>query len=128
MNTNLLFTYGTLMRGFCNHRLLAGSKFLGHAKTEDSFILYDLGFPGMADEESQTQVAGELFRIDDDTLARCDRLEGVPHLYRREQITVLCGCESATCYAYFIQPPHYNNAKIIHYGNWAAIQPIKYHA
>jgi gamma-glutamylaminecyclotransferase len=42
---NLVFVYGTLQQGFSNHRYLAGSKFLGRARTEKKYALYSAGLP-----------------------------------------------------------------------------------
>jgi gamma-glutamylcyclotransferase (GGCT)/AIG2-like uncharacterized protein YtfP len=84
---HIIFVYGTLRQGFHNHRLLAGSKFLGEGSAY-GVKLYDAGpFPAVL-KEHKSAVLGELYEVDDTTLARLDRLESVPHLYRRE--TVLC--------------------------------------
>jgi gamma-glutamylcyclotransferase (GGCT)/AIG2-like uncharacterized protein YtfP len=66
------------MSGQGNHRLIANTRFLGAARTAAGFTLYDLGaFPGMVAEGSGA-VEGEVYAIDDATLARLDRLEGHP--------------------------------------------------
>ena len=78
----LLFVYGTLKRGLANHHQLGGAVFAGEAVMEE-VELHDLGpFPmAIAGEGS---VHGELYRVEGDQLARLDRFEGVPRLYRRE--------------------------------------------
>jgi gamma-glutamylcyclotransferase (GGCT)/AIG2-like uncharacterized protein YtfP len=65
--------YGTLKRGNGNHYLLKNSEFLGRGKVLGT--LYDMGLPGYKREGSYT-VHGELFRVNDETLQRLDRLEG----------------------------------------------------
>ena|SRR5581483_7546351 len=82
----IVFVYGTLKRGFNNHRrFLSEGKFLGTAETEPLYRLYDCGpYPCMvADEKNGVSVRGELFEINDKILQGLDYLEGVPHLYQR---------------------------------------------
>jgi gamma-glutamylcyclotransferase (GGCT)/AIG2-like uncharacterized protein YtfP len=83
----LLFFYGTLKRGCSNHRLLAGQTYLGPARTQPGFRLYDLGgYPGIAAcTGDRLGVAGEVWKIEPATLTALDEFEGVRHgLYRRE--------------------------------------------
>lgn len=82
----LIFVYGTLKRGDKNHHYLAGQTFVGPAWTVPGFRLYDLGdYPGMVESEGdQHGVAGEVWSVDPECLARLDLLEGVSvGLYRR---------------------------------------------
>lgn len=81
-----LFVYGTLKRGHGNSKLLAHAEILGMATSVSKYKLLDCGIPFMIeslDENSGACVRGELYRIDDETLARCDRLERHPRLYMR---------------------------------------------
>lgn len=87
-----LFIYGTLKRGGRNHALLAGQTFLGEAHTPPGYTLYALGdYPGLVPAASDRQgVKGELWAVDDATLARLDEFEGVAEgLYRREPIPLI---------------------------------------
>lgn len=89
MSENLVFTYGTLKRGHGNNRLLATSEFLAPAVTDAEFMLLQVGFPIACLEGSpKYPVLGEIWKCDDETLARLDRLEGVPHHYQRTTVTV----------------------------------------
>ncbi len=89
-----VFTYGTLMRGEANHRLLRGSLFVGVAKTVRGFGLFDHGhFPAMV-RMGDGVVAGEVFEITDETLRALDRLEGYPTLYGRELIDLDDGSQA----------------------------------
>lgn len=88
----LVFVYGTLKRGCSNHDFMAGQEFLGEARTAPGFRLYDLGgHPGMVVRPDDTDgVAGEIWAIDADCLARLDQLEGVAEgWYRREPVPLL---------------------------------------
>jgi gamma-glutamylcyclotransferase (GGCT)/AIG2-like uncharacterized protein YtfP len=80
---DLLFTYGTLMRGFRLHRLLdGGAEFVGRGKVTGRII--DLGsYPGAVADRDGT-LRGELYRVTDPALlARLDSAEG-PQYHRRE--------------------------------------------
>jgi gamma-glutamylcyclotransferase (GGCT)/AIG2-like uncharacterized protein YtfP len=86
-----LFAYGTLLSGEGNHRVLGGSRLLGLRRTEPRYTLVSLGaFPALL-VGGETSVAGEVFEVDDDTLAAVDRLEGHPHFYRRIRVRLLGG-------------------------------------
>lgn len=67
--------YGTLKRQQSNHRVLAGSRFVGECSL-NSIVLYDLGpYPGAKLERSQG-VLVEVYDVDGATFARLDALEG----------------------------------------------------
>ena len=85
---HMVFVYGTLKRGFGNNRLLSGSKFLGEARTEDKFALYESGIPFVIEDEQVSQISGEVYEVDERTLARLDRLEGHPNWYFRKMVNI----------------------------------------
>jgi gamma-glutamylcyclotransferase (GGCT)/AIG2-like uncharacterized protein YtfP len=92
-----LFVYGSLLSGECNHRVLGTSRLLGVRRTEPRYRLLSLGaFPALL-SRGKTSVLGEVYEVDDATLAAVDRLEGHPHLYRRTSV-VLLGGESVQGY------------------------------
>jgi len=81
--TSKLFVYGTLKKGFNNHRIIEGSKYLG-MHWLNNYGIFDLGFyPGIRPRQGGV-VYGELYEIDDELFPRLDRLEGTPYLYTRE--------------------------------------------
>jgi gamma-glutamylaminecyclotransferase len=89
----ILLVYGTLKRGYGNHYILKGSEFLGEAVTESWFVMRCVGFPHVSRENKHPikawgRVAGELYEVDDMTLARLDRLEGNGRMYQRQVISV----------------------------------------
>ena len=92
---NLVFVYGTLKEGKSNNSLLKDSK-----KITDDMVdgrIYSLGgFPGLKHEAGT--VYGEVYEVDDETLARMDHLEGHPKFYTREPITTQRG---VICWCYF---------------------------
>jgi len=84
-----VFVYGTLKRGNGNHRLLKSSRFISTVGTKKTFMMFGGGFPlcrEPVDNDNHYHagvVKGELFAVDDATLARLDRLEGHPNFYER---------------------------------------------
>ncbi len=92
-----LFVYGTLRRSEQNHRQMAGLRCLGAARTRAAYTRIDLGaFPGLL-EGGKDEVAGELYAVDADALARLDRFEGHPTLFERGSIELSDG-SSAEAY------------------------------
>jgi gamma-glutamylcyclotransferase (GGCT)/AIG2-like uncharacterized protein YtfP len=86
----MLFTYGTLMRGYGLHRLLAsGAEPLGAGSVRGTLL--DLGdFPGLVDGAGR--VIGEVYRLDDpELLAVLDRAEGYNFDRRRATVTLATG-------------------------------------
>jgi gamma-glutamylaminecyclotransferase len=82
-----LFVYGTLKKGFGNHRLLEGQKLLGNA-TICGYEMYSMGNYPAIRQANEGYIHGELYEIEDTLWPRLDRLEGVPYLYTRETDTV----------------------------------------
>lgn len=107
--TTIIFTYGTLKRGFSNHVLLqdmiaAGdASFLGVYQTIDRLPLvcgpyrvpFLLNFPGAGE-----QVRGELYAVSARGLTRMDELEGITRChYERLPIKVRPDGDSLTTVA-----------------------------
>ncbi len=102
----LVFVYGTLKKGFSNHRLLSGAEFVAAAQTLEKFAMYSTGTPIVLKEEAVSPIFGELYRVDEKILAALDSLEGHPDWYRREQVEVLVddgerGTRMETAWLYF---------------------------
>ncbi|QDU38266.1 Gamma-glutamylcyclotransferase family protein YtfP [Maioricimonas rarisocia] len=83
-----VFVYGTLMRGDCRHRVLAGQAFLGEARTVSRYRMFDIGsYPGLVESDDGLRIEGEVYRVDKDCLRMLDQVEGVDHgLYARRRI------------------------------------------
>lgn len=110
-----VFVYGTLLSGERNHHLLAHARLVGEARTEPLFSLYDLGaFPGLVPRGSQA-VAGEVYEVDEPTLAALDRLEGHPDFYRRASIALHDG---RPVLAYLLTIEQVRGRPIIASGAW----------
>lgn len=102
---SLVFVYGTLKKGFSNHRLLAGSEYLGAAQTVEKYAMYSTGTPIVLKEEPVSPIHGELYRVNEATLVALDSLEGHPDWYRREEINIFVDGEQGryqeTAWLYF---------------------------
>ena len=73
----LLFVYGTLRQNYHNHTYLNTANFLGEAKTQDKFVMHFNGsIPFVSESQSISQIMGEVYEVDESTLARVDQLEG----------------------------------------------------
>ncbi len=85
MAIDLLFVYGTLMRGFRLHRLLEGrAEYVGPGHV--TARLLDLGAYPAAVRDSHGIVRGEVYRVKDGALwIALDSAEGPQ--YHREQVT-----------------------------------------
>eukprot|EP01039_Chlorochromonas_danica_P008616 gene8616-9495_t len=91
-----LFVYGTLMTGFKYRYALEESRFLGRAKTKDTFSLYAREYPFVTsitstDSDSRpTAIYGEVYEvIDQDVLLALDEIEGHPVEYVRKPVQVI---------------------------------------
>ena len=85
-----MFVYGTLMRGYALHLLLAhASKFLGEGRVHGRLV--DLGrYPGLVDGAGS--VRGEIYRLDDrELLAVLDRAEGYNFVRSKATVTLASG-------------------------------------
>jgi len=105
----LVFVYGTLRRGCANHGLLQkGARLLGPGATREAHALYldGDGVPYVKEAEGLYAIRGELYRVDDRTLAALDALEEHPDDYeRRETAIVLDDGARHTAWLYFHPSP-----------------------
>jgi len=90
MSHTLLFVYGSLKVGQSAHDRLAGQEFMRVARTMPIYRLYGLGWhPGLVlDRQNGLAVQGEVYSVDDQTLAKLDEYEGVPHWFTRDHIAI----------------------------------------
>lgn len=78
-----IFTYGTLLPGLERHHALETARPLGPAMV--SAQLHDLGsFPGV--KPSSSNVTGEVFEVDEQTLHQLDRIEGFDPKHEGESL------------------------------------------
>jgi gamma-glutamylaminecyclotransferase len=103
---HLIFVYGTLRKGHCNHHLLKDASCYGVGSSEACFAMYlKNGYPYITSSESRYPIVGELYSVDDDTLAQLDKFEGHPRYYERREIAVIVGEDRYNAWMYFRDPP-----------------------
>ena len=112
-----MFVYGTLLVGEYNHRHLTGARLVGEAKTKPAFWLHDLGpFPGLV-AGGKHAVLGEVYAVDEATLAALDRLEDHPRLYRRTSIVL---ANRSNVETYLLTAEQVADHPVISSGSWRA--------
>lgn len=110
-----LFVYGTLLSGEENHHVLTGAKHLGAVRTRARYSLLDLGaYPGLARGGAHV-VSGELYEVDDGSLARVDEFEGHPSLFARGAVHLDDGTRA---FAYVASPAIRRGKPPITSGSW----------
>lgn len=112
MQNNRVFVYGTLKRGFGNHRLLEGSTFVDEAITKGEMRSLG-GFPGVTLHGNQ-QIHGEIYAVDDETMERCDRLEGHPRWYNRQIVETSKG----PAWMYTLDDSQMQQCPVVKDGTW----------
>jgi gamma-glutamylcyclotransferase (GGCT)/AIG2-like uncharacterized protein YtfP len=116
----LLFTYGTLMRGYGLHVVLArGATAVGEGTVRGRLL--DLGrYPGLV--PGGGRVLGEVYRLDDvELLPVLDREEGYNFVRRRASVT-LVGGRRVRAWIYRYRGPR-ERATPIHDGNYRRARP-----
>jgi gamma-glutamylaminecyclotransferase len=83
-----VFVYGTLKSGFWNHYLLKDCEFACAAATVPTYKMIENGFPVIMPDPEGKSIAGEIYTIDDETLAMLDQLEREGSSYDRKLIDV----------------------------------------
>jgi gamma-glutamylcyclotransferase (GGCT)/AIG2-like uncharacterized protein YtfP len=102
-SSELLFTYGTLMRGYALHPVLVRAATAAGSGTARGRLL-DLGrYPGLI--EGPGRVHGEVYRLDDpELLPVLDREEGY-NFQRRRAIVTLAGGRRVRVWLYRYRGP-----------------------
>ena len=101
----LLFVYGSLKKGFDNHKLLDDkyAKRIGEASTVDKFAMYEDNFgnyPYLI-KEPINQIRGELYEIEKkELLDKIDEFEGAPEYYQRKKIKVKTNKDTKQAFVY----------------------------
>ena len=105
----ILFVYGTLKRGCCRHRVLAGQQFLREAETVPHYRMVNVGtYPGLLVAQGEGRsIRGELWSVDSQCLASLDIVEGVDEgLYERREIQLVGFSEAVESYFFMAPAAH----------------------
>lgn len=106
MAQHILFVYGTLKRSFHNHYLLEKAEYLGTGYTRSKYAMYKSGIPFVIKTEQVSNIHGELYQIDENTLKQLDRLEGHPDWYCREKVEIVSASgQTIIGWLYFYSKP-----------------------
>ena len=136
-----VFVYGTLQNGCSNHALLAGSISLGLARTDQHYVMRTAvdvsgrrGIPFVGQDLPICSIHGEVYLVDDSTLAALDRLEGcVPtdpeaSWYRREKVSITLNLpvehegRYVDAFMYFREQPE---LPLVQSGRWLSAEPLE---
>jgi len=101
---HLVFVYGTLRHGLPNHHFLTAARNLGPARTKQRYALYLDDVPKVVPDEAVAVIQGELYLVDNYTLALLDDLEDHPFVYRREQVPVIMADDAETLAWLYFHP------------------------
>jgi gamma-glutamylaminecyclotransferase len=109
----LVAVYGSLKRGFGNHRLLEQAQFVGVGETPPIYQMRGAGrsYPGIFSGDSRVQV--EVFSVTDSELKRLDQLEGHPSFYNREVTNILLDSGEALPAFIYKLPDTYNMGAVV---------------
>jgi gamma-glutamylcyclotransferase (GGCT)/AIG2-like uncharacterized protein YtfP len=111
----LVAVYGSLRKGFHNHYLLEGSKYIGSCITSPDYKMYSLGsFPAVVAGDSPILI--ELYEVSSETLTALDRLEGVPTFYDKDVIETPYG--TADIYIYQKPLEYLREEELVETGVW----------
>ncbi|MDM8539433.1 gamma-glutamylcyclotransferase family protein, partial [Desulfobacterales bacterium HSG17] len=89
-----VFVYGTLKRGYGNYEhYLKDAVFLGKASTKERWTMTGetLPFPYVLEQNNTigNNVVGEVFAVTKKELSALDRLEGIPHHYKKVETKII---------------------------------------
>jgi gamma-glutamylcyclotransferase (GGCT)/AIG2-like uncharacterized protein YtfP len=108
--THRVFVYGTLKRGYSNHGLLVGARFMGETATRQRFRMISGGFPVILDKRNGWPVHGEIYHVNDETLARLDELERVGRSYDRKIADISENDRDVKAYIYVGRPERWKHS------------------
>ena len=100
-----LFVYGTLKKGYGNHRIIQKSEYSWDFISVQKFDLSDYGFPCLYPNDHGKKAKGEIYKLTKEDFIFTDRLESNGSLYRRE-IQKFYNCNKAVdAWIYIIITP-----------------------
>lgn len=118
----LVAVYGTLRTGYGNNKYcLARSQSIGHGFVSNMQMYSYGGFPVCCSTDNLAdKVVVEVFDTPDVDLAKCDRLEGHPTFYERQEVTVLMENGTTLQAQMYLQPQECcNHLDLVESGDWS---------
>lgn len=99
----LVFVYGTLKKGYSNHRLLESSRFVNNATSIMRLAMTGEGkaFPYVHGYDPKGyQIKGEVYEVTPEVMKRLDTLEGYPYHYDRTEMWFQVGAQMKKAWIY----------------------------
>jgi gamma-glutamylaminecyclotransferase len=108
MCKHLVFVYGTLKKNCRNNNYLSDAKYIGPAETTEKYSMREHSFhyPAVIESEQEYYIKGELWLCLDRTLKLLDRLEGIPDLFYRKEISIIQNANILNAWIYFFNYKH----------------------
>lgn len=97
---NKVLVYGSLMKGYWNHPLIADQKCIGTGILKGYEMYHVHSFPGIIKGNISDFIVGEVYEVPEDVLKRLDRLESEGELYIRKLEKVSINNEEIEAYVY----------------------------
>ena len=116
MEKKLYAVYGTLKKGFGNHRILENNDLVFEGSVNIPYYMVSLGgFPGLIKDDKDNPIHIEVYEVtDEETERRLDRLEGYPSFYNKDMIETPVG----EAHIYFLERSGYGDNGLVESGNW----------
>lgn len=109
--------YGTLKKGYGNHRLLNNASYIGNGRTAEKYRLCVSGLPFLLDGKSDEghNVKVEVYSCNPFEMYSLDLLEGHPRFYKRKRTDIkLNDGHTVDAWVYFVPDNlHYNNGEYV---------------
>lgn len=109
MITEKIIVYGTLKRGFHNHGYCRNAVSIRECTIVGALFDTGWGFPAFRPDLGTDKIGAEIIEVPIRDVPAIDRLEGVPHLYEKQQIECELPdgtTEEATVYVMMHLPEH----------------------
>lgn len=114
VDKNVIFTYGTLMKGNSNHLFIKDNEYLGDSILNNFCLLEINHFPGAVYKKNY-KVYGELYKVTDKEKENIDKLEGSLYTFQKE----LFYTDNSVYYAGYYEYSGKLNSNIrLPYGKW----------
>ena len=112
-----VFVYGSLKKGFPNHRLLKGAEYICSTHTREHYAMLDLHeFPGVVRDLNISPISGEVYDLESITIEQLDIFEG--SWYSRDSVELEAGFSAQM---YFLRqiPADPEYSRIVEIGIWS---------
>jgi gamma-glutamylaminecyclotransferase len=118
-----VFVYGTLKKGCPNHHLLNGSPLVATGATAKGYRMFaNQFFPMIVRDRNGYKIHGEVYAVPTEVLSRLDALEGHPHHYNRDAVTIIAKDGTKIMAWVYVYCLEILDQKEVTTGNWGNIK------